>query len=142
MSSESISIRGNNPVASALCGINAKQVKLLVYGVSGLMAALAGMISTSDISAADANNLGLNLELDAILAVAIGGTSLVGGRFSLIGSVIGALVIQTLETTINTTGVPPATTLVIKSMVVVAVCLLQSETFRVKVRRLAGRRGV
>ena len=90
------------------------------------------MIS-SNVSSADGNNAGLWIELDAILAVVIGGTALTGGRFSLGGTVIGALIIQTLTTTIYSIGVPPETTLLFKALVVTVVCLLQSPAFRAKV---------
>jgi simple sugar transport system permease protein len=95
-----------------------------------LCSGIAGLIVTADIKGADANNAGLYMELDAILAVAMGGTSLAGGRFTLIGSLIGAILIQTLTTTILTRGIPPAMTLVVKAAVVIAVCMLQSERFR------------
>jgi simple sugar transport system permease protein len=121
---------GNNPTASRYSGINARSVKLLCYTLCGLCAGLAGLIDTSNISAADSNNVGMYLELDAILAVSIGGTALIGGRFSLLGSIIGALVIQALTTTILTQGVPQGVTLVVKAGVVVGVCMLQSEKFR------------
>jgi simple sugar transport system permease protein len=132
---------GNNSPASIHAGVNARQIKLIVYLLSGLCAGVAGMIATADIKAADANNAGLYLELDAILAVAIGGGSLAGGRFTLLGTVLGVLVIQTLTTTILTQGVPPALTLVIKAVVVIAVCLLQSEPFRAAVSRGTHRAG-
>ena len=74
-------------------------------------------------------------ELDAILAVSIGGTALTGGRFSLIGSLIGALVIQSLTTTILAHDIPRAVDLMIKAGVVIVVCLLQSEAFRSAVKR-------
>ena len=90
------------------------------------------MIS-SNVSSADGNNAGLWIELDAILAVVIGGTSLTGGRFSLGGTVLGALIIQTLTTTIYSIGIPPETTLLFKALVVIVVCLLQSPAFRAKV---------
>jgi simple sugar transport system permease protein len=78
--------------------------------------------------AADANNTGLFIELDAILAVVIGGTSLAGGRYSLAGTLVGALVIQTLVTTVYTVGISPIATMVFKAAVVTIVCLLQSPT--------------
>jgi simple sugar transport system permease protein len=116
-------------------------VKLAVYALSGLCAALAGIVVTADIQGADANNAGLWLELDAILAVVIGGASLAGGRFSLWLSVVGALVIQTLATTLVIGGVPPTFNLLIKSLVIVAVLLLQSAPFRQQLAALAhGRR--
>jgi len=123
---------GGNQTASRYAGINVKPVKLLVYTFSGLCAGVAGLIVTSDLKAADANNTGLYLELDAILAVVIGGTALTGGRFYLLGSIVGALILQILTTTILTRGVAVEFTLVVKAVVVVTVCLLQSEEFRQK----------
>ena len=96
---------------------------------------MAGLIEASAIKAADANNAGLYLELDAILAVVVGGTALTGGRFNLVGSLVGALIIQTLTTTILTRGVPVQYTLVVMAVVVLAVCLLQSDSFRARLRR-------
>jgi simple sugar transport system permease protein len=126
---------GNNETASYFAGVNACGVKLFVYAFCGLCAGVAGLIEASAIKAADANNAGLYLELDAILAVVLGGTALTGGRFNLLGSLVGALIIQTLTTTILTRGVPVQYTLVVKAVVVLAVCLLQSEPFRARLRR-------
>ncbi|GAB3246970.1 ABC transporter permease [Chitinimonas naiadis] len=121
---------GLNPVAARFAGLNAKGILVCVYGFCGLVAGVAGLIVCSNVKSADGNNAGLLLELDAILAVTLGGTSLAGGRFSLVGSLIGALIIQTLTYAIYSTGVPPEVNLVIKAAVVFAVCLLQSETLR------------
>jgi ribose/xylose/arabinose/galactoside ABC-type transport system permease subunit len=130
---------GSNSTAAKFVGINAKAVKMTVYALSGLCAAVAGLIVTADIQAADANNAGLYLELDAILAVSVGGTALAGGRFSLVGSLVGALLMQAMTTTILTRGVSPEVTLVLKAAVIVAVCLLQAQTagkvFGLKVKR-------
>ncbi|MFD9124795.1 ABC transporter permease [Kitasatospora sp. NPDC059571] len=126
---------GGNPVASRLVGIRAGRLITLVYVASAVCAAVAGLMISSNVSAADGNNAGLWIELDAILAVVIGGTSLNGGRFSIGGTVLGALVIQTLSTTVYTIGIPPETTLVFKAAVVIAVCLVQSPQFRAKVAR-------
>ena len=117
---------GSNPTASRFSGLDARTVKLAAYAICGLCAGLAGIIGTADIRAADANNAGLYLELDAILAVSVGGTALAGGRFSLAGTVVGAVLMQALTTTILTRGVTPEATLVLKAAVVVVVCLLQS----------------
>ena len=95
-----------------------------------LFAGIAGLMITSDATAADPNSTGLFLEIDAILAVVIGGTSLAGGRFSLAGTVIGAFIIQTLTQMILILGIAPEITLVYKAGVVVAVCLIQSPEFR------------
>lgn len=126
---------GSNPTAARLVGINARAVKIMAYALSAICAGVAGLIIVADIQAADANNAGLYLELDAILAVSVGGTALAGGRFSLVGSLIGALLMQTLTTTILTRGVSPEITLVLKAAIVVVVCLLQAPAFRESFRR-------
>ena len=98
--------------------------------ICGLLAGVAGIILCSNIKSADANNVGLWLELDAILATVIGGTSMSGGRFYLGGTVVGALFIQTLTTTIYSLGVPPEITLVVKAIVVIVVCTIQTPQFK------------
>jgi ribose/xylose/arabinose/galactoside ABC-type transport system permease subunit len=117
---------GCNPRASRYAGIRVRGVKLAVYCIAGVCSALAGIVITADIQGADANNAGLWSELDAILAVVLGGASLAGGRFSLLLSVIGVLIIQALGTTVVMSGVPPSFNLLIKSLVIVTVLLLQS----------------
>ena len=124
---------GDNENASRFSGISTWTVKLSVYGFSGICAGLAGLIAASNIKAADSSRVGEMMELDAIFAVVVGGTALTGGRFNLLGSIIGALLIQTLTTTMVTQGVPPAIAPVPKAIVIVAVCLLQSEKFRAEV---------
>lgn len=124
---------GSNPDASRLAGINSKNIILMVYMFSGLCAGLGGLILSSNVASADGNNAGLWYELDAILAVVIGGTSLNGGRFYLLGTMVGALIIQSLTTTIYSIGIPPETNLIVKAVVVLIVCLLQSPEFRQKV---------
>ncbi|WP_307826435.1 galactofuranose ABC transporter, ATP-binding protein YtfT [Microvirga arvi] len=117
---------GANVRSSAYAGIGTKVVTVAVYMWCGLCAAIAGLIVTADIRGADANNAGLWLELDAILAVVIGGTSLFGGRFSLGLSVVGALIIQAMNTGILLSGYPPEYNLIVKAIVVLAVLLAQS----------------
>jgi ribose/xylose/arabinose/galactoside ABC-type transport system permease subunit len=117
---------GINRRASMLAGVNARLLIVTVYMVSGLCAAMAGLIVTADIRGADANNAGLFLELDAILAVVVGGTSLLGGHFSLIASLIGAMIIQAINTGILVAGFPPEFNLVIKAAIVLAILVLQS----------------
>ncbi len=112
--------------ASALAGVNARVLLIAVYMASGLCAALAGIIATADIRGADANNAGLWLELDAILAVVIGGNSLLGGRFSVAASVIGALIIHTIDTGILLAGFPSEYNLVIKAGLVLLILVVQS----------------
>lgn len=117
---------GINLRASRLAGVNSTVLLLVVYMASGLCAAIAGVIVAADIRGADANNAGLWLELDAILAVAIGGTSLLGGRFSILASLIGAMIIQSINTGILLAGFPPEFNLVIKAALVLLILMLQS----------------
>jgi galactofuranose transport system permease protein len=117
---------GANARASELAGIGTRAITIAAYVWCGLCSAVAGVISAADILGADANNSGLWLELDAILAVVIGGTSLFGGRFSLILAVVGALIIQAMNTGILLSGYRPELNLVVKAVVVIAVLLLQS----------------
>jgi simple sugar transport system permease protein len=121
-----IGATGGNPKASALAGIGTRSILMAVYAWSGFCAALAGVIVAADIRGADANNAGLWLELDAILAVVIGGTSLLGGRFSLGLAVVGALIIQAMNTGILLSGWRPEVNLIVKAVVVMAVLLAQS----------------
>jgi len=131
---------GVNPVASRYSGIKASTIIMVAYAFTGFCAAISGLLVSSNVKSADGNNAGLEFELDAILAVVIGGTSLNGGRFYLVGSVIGALVIQSLTTTIYARGVPPEITKVVKAIVIFAVCLIQSEAFRTSLRKLFPKR--
>lgn len=123
---------GDNPVASRLAGVPDRGVKLLVYTFCGLCAGIAGLIECSYIRAADANNAGQLLELDAILAVVLGGTALTGGRFLLVGSVIGALIMQTLTTTLYMQDVSADISPAPKAIAVIIVCLLQSPVVRTR----------
>ena len=121
---------GDNPTASRYAGVNARLVTFLAYLFTGLCAGLAGLVAASNIKGADANHAGLYLELDAILAVVVGGTALTGGRFYLVGSLVGALLIQTLTTTMYARNVSPDIAPMPKALVIIAVCLLQSEKAR------------
>ncbi|MFT5128783.1 MAG: ribose/xylose/arabinose/galactoside ABC-type transport system permease subunit [Rhodothermales bacterium] len=129
-----IEASGSNETAARYAGIAVRQVKLAVYGICGLCAGLAGLIATSNIKAADSSLVGQMMELDAIFAVVVGGTALTGGRFTLVGSMLGALLIQTLTTTMYNQGVSSAVAPVPKAIVIVLVCLLQSEKFRAVLR--------
>ena len=127
---------GNNETASRFAGINVRMIKILVYGVCGVCAGMAGLISTSYIKAADVSRMGEMSELDAIFAVVVGGTALTGGRFNLLGSIIGALLLQTLILTMYDQGVSPHIMPVPKALVIISVCLLLSEELRAKVNRI------
>ena len=124
---ESIGVNNNS---CKFAGIQSRKVVFSLYVICGMLAGIAGIILCANIKSADANNVGLWLELDAILATVIGGTSMAGGRFYLSGTVVGALFIQTLTTTIYSLGVAPEITLVVKAIVVIVVCIIQSPEFR------------
>ncbi|WP_116131345.1 ABC transporter permease [Tropicimonas sp. IMCC34043] len=117
---------GINETASRLAGINSRALLIAVYLISGLGAAIAGVIVAADIKGADANNAGLWMELDAILAVVIGGNSLLGGRFSIVASLIGALIIQSVNSVILLSGMPPEFNLVIKALIIIVILVIQS----------------
>lgn len=121
---------GINPEASRLAGVRARGIIWGAYVVSGGFAGVAGVIYASNIRAADANAAGWLIELYAILAVVLGGTSLAGGKFSIAGTVVGVLIIQTLESTILFLGVPSAQSPVFFAVVVIAVVMVQSPRVR------------
>jgi len=121
---------GINATGSKFAGMNAQKIIFAAYVICGLCAGIAGLITSSMIKAADSNNAGLLIEMDAILAVAIAGNSMNGGKFSIMASVIGALIIQSLTTTLYAMGASPQILPVVKAIVVVIICLFQSEAFR------------
>ena len=128
---------GINPEASRLAGVGAAVIGIAVYTLSGLFSGIAGVMVSSNVMVSDANNAGLFIELDAILAVVLGGTLLAGGTFSLVGTLVGVLVIQTLSITVTILGISSSVTPLFKAVVVIAVFLLQSPVTR---SRLGGRR--
>ncbi|MCF7220376.1 ABC transporter permease [Marilutibacter chinensis] len=130
---------GHNPRAAHVSGVRTGGISLALYTFCGISAGMAGLLISSNVASADANSVGQLMELDAILAVCLGGTALTGGRFSLAGSLVGALIIQTLTSTIYAAGVPPQVNLVAKALLVFVVMLLQSPEFRRSVRGLATR---
>jgi simple sugar transport system permease protein len=127
---------GTNFRSSFFSGIDEKRIKLMVYTFCGFCAGIAGLVASSNIRTSDANNIGLTTELDAILAVVIGGTSMSGGRFSLLASMIGALVMQAITQSMYAIGVPAFALQAIKAVVVILVILLYSEQVKGLVRRV------
>ena len=120
---------GINPEASRLAGVRARTIIWTVYGFSGLCAGLAGLVIAANTNSVNANSLGLWIELDAILAVVIGGTSLMGGRFSILLSLVGALIIQAMNTGILLSGFPPEMNLILKAVLIALILVLQSPAF-------------
>jgi simple sugar transport system permease protein len=120
---------GSNRSSSRYAGIKVQRMIWMAFAASGFMAGVAGILIASEVKCADANNAGLNFELDAILATVLGGNSLKGGRFSLVGSLIGALLVQALTTNIYSKGVPAQTILVVKAAVVILVGIIQTTDY-------------
>jgi simple sugar transport system permease protein len=132
---------GINAKSSFYSGISEKNVKLLVYTFSGFCGGVAGLILSSYVHSTDANNIGLGYELDAILAVVLGGTLMTGGRFSLLASAIGAVVIWAFTISVYTFGVPAAALLAAKAVLVLVVILLYSDYTQRLMNRLFARKG-
>ncbi len=117
---------GINKDAARISGYRSSNIIFICYVLCGLFAGIAGITATSRIYSADTNNIGLNLEMDAILAVALGGNSLGGGKFRLSGSIIGAYTIQAITTTLFALGVSPAEAPVFKAIIVILIVTIQS----------------
>ena len=141
---------GINDRSSRIAGLKSSRIILLAFVFCGVCAAIAGIIATSRIGGIDTQNNGKLVELDAILAVALGGNSLNGGKFSLSGTVIGAITIQALTTVLYSINVSAAQLPFYKAVVVIVIVVLQSTELRPMLdkaraslkRRLASRRTV
>ena len=121
---------GGNEGAARLAGVPVTRIKLIVYGVSGLCSGVAGLIVIAMNSAADANLIGQGMELDAIAAVAVGGTLLTGGRATIIGTLLGALIIQLVRYTLLANGVPDPVALIAKAALIILAVWLQQREIR------------
>ncbi len=114
---------GGNEVATKISGIKVNRVKILIYGISGLMSALAGAILTSRLNSAQPT-AGTSYELDAIAAVVLGGTSLTGGKGRIVGTFIGVLIIGVLNNGLNLLGVSSFYQQVVKGIVILIAVLI------------------
>lgn len=132
---------GDNPTAARFVGLPISHIRMAAYVACAVAAGLSGLIETAYIRAADVNNIGQALELDAIIAVVIGGTSLSGGRFNLTGAVLGALVMQALTKTMYMHDVSADIAPAPKAAVILAFCLLQSPRVRAAIARARARSG-
>ncbi|GAB2558374.1 ABC transporter permease [Leucobacter ruminantium] len=130
---------GINPKASRMAGVRPRGILLTVYTLSGLLAGVAGVFAVSTVMTVDVSRTGYQMELDAILAVVIGGTALTGGKFSINGAVIGALLIATLNKTVLFLGISSSATPAFKAIVIVVLCLVQSEKVRARFSRRRNR---
>ncbi len=116
---------GGNEAAARLAGIRVRRTKIAVYALSGLLAGIAGLIETARLGASDAQKVGLNIELDAIAAVVVGGTPLTGGRATVVGTLIGALIMQVITTSFNMNGISFSWALVIKAAIIIVAVYIQ-----------------
>jgi galactofuranose transport system permease protein len=126
---------GINRVAGRFSGLNVPHITLICYSISGVCAGMAGILMTSEVRSSDPNTMGNFIELDAILAFAIAGNSMAGGKFSLSASMVGALIIQTIRTTIYSKGIAPEIMLVVNAVIVIIICSLQSERVKSLIAR-------
>ena len=131
---------GINKKASRIAGLNSQKIIFLCYVLCGLCAGIAGVVASSRITSADSNNIGLNFEMDAILAVALGGNSLAGGRFNLAGSIIGAYTIQAITTTMYNLGVSSAVNPVFKAVIVIVIVAVQAPPVKAFFKKLSAKR--
>jgi ribose transport system permease protein len=115
---------GGNEKAARLSGVPVTRVKVIVFCVCGLLAALSGIVHAGQLNQGSPND-GFGYELDAIAAVVIGGTSLSGGRGSVVGTVAGALLLGVLNNLLGLHGVDPNVQLLVKGLVIVVAAGLQ-----------------
>jgi len=116
---------GGNERAARLAGIATQRIKMTVYVLCGALAGVAGIVNVAVNSAADPSNIGLGIELDAIAAVAVGGTLLSGGRARIVGTLVGALAIQLLQYSLLAHGVQDEWGLIVKALVVLVAVYIQ-----------------
>ncbi len=132
---------GVNPSASRVSGLQSGRIVLIAYVLTGFLSGISGLIYSSRISSCDSNNAGVNNEMDAILAVVIGGTSMSGGKFSLFGTVIGALILRTIITLVLYLGIVSEAILAFEALIIAVVIVLQSEPVRKAMARRSKSRG-
>lgn len=123
---------GINPSASRVTGLKSSKIIIIVYTLTGFLSGVAGLIYSSRISSCDSNNAGVNYEMDAILAVVLGGTSMTGGKFSLAGTIIGSLIIRTITTLVYYFGITSESIMAFKAVIILVVIIIQSEPVRKK----------
>jgi len=116
---------GGNRRASVLAGLPVRRTLIVVYAISGTLAAVAGVIATARLRASDPSYIGLLMELSAITAVVVGGTSLTGGRVRILGTVAGAILLQMLETTLVSHNAPDSVARMVEAVIIIAAVYIQ-----------------
>ena len=118
---------GSNEKAAKLSGINVAKVKMKIYALGGMMCATGAIIYIARIGSMDFANAGSGYEMDAIAAVVVGGTSMAGGKGSLVGAFIGMLIIGVMNNILNTVGVPTFLCEAVKGLIIIFAVLLQKK---------------
>lgn len=118
---------GSNEKAAKLSGVNVEKVKLRVYALMGLLVSIAAIIQVSRVGSMDFSNAGRGIEMDAIAAAVVGGTSMMGGRGFILGTVYGMLIIAVMNNLLNLFGVPPFLREAFKGFIVIGAVLLQKK---------------
>ena len=111
---------GGNRNASALAGLPVRKVLFGVYAISGVLAGVAGVLATARLGASDPTHTGLLLELSAITAVVVGGTPLTGGRVRILGTVMGAILMQLVRATLIKHNLPDSSTQMVQAVIIIA----------------------
>jgi len=128
---------GINSSASRLVGLNSTLITFMAFVMCGILSGVAGLVGSSSLGSVNAGELGLAIEMDAILAVALGGNLLGGGKFSIAGSVIGAYTIKTITITLYAMNVRADQLNVFKAIIIVVIIVISSDVFKDKTRTLA-----
>ena len=118
---------GSNEKAAKLSGINVAKVKMKIYALGGMICAIGAIIYIARIGSMDFANAGAGYEMDAIAAVVVGGTSMAGGKGSLVGAFIGMLIIGVMNNILNTVGVPTFLCEAVKGLIIIFAVLLQKK---------------
>ena len=118
---------GGNEPAARLAGIPVARVKLAVYIILGVLAGIAGVFYISNNSSADPGGIGVGMELNAIAAVAVGGSSLLGGQANIVGTFIGAVFIQLLTSTLTANNVSADISRVVEALLIILAVYLQTQ---------------
>jgi len=116
---------GGNRSASALAGLPVRRVLMTTYLLSGVLAAIAGVVATARLTASDPSAIGNLFELSAITAVVVGGTPLSGGRVRILGTVAGALLMQLITATLIKHNLPDSTAQIVQAAIIVLAVYLQ-----------------
>jgi len=127
---------GINGSSARLVGLNARVIKFMAFVISGVLAGVAGLVGSSSVGSVNSGELGLAIEMDAILAVALGGNMLGGGKFSIAGSVIGAYTIQAITTTLYAMSVRADQLNVYKALIIIVIIVASSDVFKERLKTL------